>query len=70
MSGGGKVGTVRVLLVFADQGAFHREHVEIPVGSLEGYDTLVDCLREDETVLKRVHVDPSRLCAAFVMEQP
>ncbi len=63
-----KNGTVRVLLVFADHGEFHREHVEIPAASLERYDTLVDCLREDAAVLKRVHLDPSRLCAAFVME--
>jgi hypothetical protein len=66
---GAERGTVRVLLVFADHGAFHREHVDVPLASLEDYDTLVDCLREDPDVLKRVHVDPSRLCAAFVTEQ-
>ena len=66
----GKKGTVRVLLVFADNGAFQREQVDVPAASLEEYDTLVDCLREDPEVLKRVHVDPSRLCAAFVMEHP
>jgi hypothetical protein len=66
----GKTGTVRVLLVFADNGAFHREHVDVPKASLDEYDTLVDCLREDPEVLKRVHVDPSRLCGAFVMELP
>ena len=62
--------TVRVLLVFADNGAFHREHVDVPEASLDQYDTLVDCVREDPVVLKRLHVDPSRLCAAFVMEHP
>ena len=65
-----KNGTVRVLLVFADHGEFHRENVEIPAASLERYGTLVDCLREDATVLKRMHLDPKRLCAAFVMEHP
>lgn len=64
----GKVGTVRVVLLFADHGEFHREHVEIPLASLERYDTLVDCLREDADVLKRVHIDANRLCAAFIME--
>jgi len=67
---GRKESAVRVLLVFADNGAFHREHVDVPQASLDEYDTLVDCLREDPAVLKRVHVDPSRLCAAFVMEHP
>ena len=60
--------TVRVLLLFSDHGEFHREHVEIPAASLERYDRLVDCLREDPNVLKRLHVDASRLCAAFVTE--
>jgi len=59
-----------VLLVFADSGAFHREHVDVPEASLDEYDTLIDCLREDPEVLKRAHVDPARLCAAFVMEHP
>ncbi|MGE0158349.1 MAG: hypothetical protein AB7T31_02990 [Gemmatimonadales bacterium] len=64
----GRGGTVRVMLVFADHGAFHREHVEIPLASLERHDRLVDCLREDPDVLERIHVDPARLCAAFIME--
>lgn len=59
---------MRVMLVFADHGAFHREHVEIPLASLERHDRLVDCLREDPDVLERIHVDPARLCAAFIME--
>jgi hypothetical protein len=69
MSTPSKRSTVRVLLVFADGGAFHREQVDVPEASLTEYDTLVDCLREDPVVLKRLHVDPSRLCAAFLMEQ-
>ena len=62
-------GTVRVALLFSDNGEFHREHVEIPVASLERYDTLVDCLREDAEVLKRVHIDAKRLCASFITER-
>jgi hypothetical protein len=60
--------TVRVLLLFADNGAFQREHVEIPYACLERHERLLDCLREDPDVLKRVHVDPDRLCAAYVMD--
>lgn len=52
--------------MFADHGAFHREHVEIPMASLGRHERLVDCLREDPDVLAQVHVDPSRLCAAFI----
>ena len=63
-----KNGTVRVELLFSDRGEFHREHVEIPVALLERYDTLVDCLREDPDVLKRLHIDAKRLCAAFITE--
>jgi hypothetical protein len=64
-----KSGTVKVTLVFADHGAFHREQIEIPAAALERYDTLVDCLREDAEVLERTHLDASRLCAAFVTER-
>jgi hypothetical protein len=61
--------TVKVILVFADQGAFHREHVDVPAASLDRYDTLIDCLREDPEVLMRVHLDAGRLCAAFVADR-
>jgi hypothetical protein len=60
--------TVKVRLVFAEGGAFHREEVEIPVASLRAHDRLVDCLREDPAVLARLHVDAARLCAAFVLD--
>jgi len=60
--------TVKVRLVFADHGAFHREDVEIPVASLRAHDRLLDCLREDPKVLTRVHVDAAKLCAAYVLD--
>jgi hypothetical protein len=60
---------VKVMLVFADNGAFHREHLEVSAASLEGYDRLIDCLREDPDLQKRLHVDPNRLCAAMVMDR-
>jgi hypothetical protein len=63
------VHTVKVILVFADHGAFHREHVEVPAVSLDRYDTLIDCLREDPELLSRVHIDANRLCAAFVADR-
>ena len=57
--------SARVRLVLVDEGSYHHEEIEIPHASLEGYDRLIDCLREDPAVLKRVHVDVARLCAAY-----
>lgn len=60
-------GMVTIRLVFADGGGFHDEEVDVPSASLEGYDRLIDCLREDPDVLKRIHVDVDRLSAAYVV---
>ena len=51
--------------MLVDEGSYHHEEIEIPSPALEGYDRLIDCLREDPAVLKRVHVDVARLCAAY-----
>ena len=55
---------VTVRLLFADDGAFHHEEVAIPAESMAGYDRLIDCLMEDPDVLKRLHVDVTRVCSA------
>ena len=57
-----ELATVRLL--FADDGSFHHEEVQIPAGAMAGYDRLIDCLMEDPTVLKRLHVDVLRVCSA------
>ena len=57
-----KLATVRLL--FVDDGSFHHEQVQIPAEVMAGYDRLIDCLMEDPTVLRRLHVDVSRLCSA------
>jgi hypothetical protein len=59
---------VKVRLVFVDRGAYHVADVTIPGASLEAYDRLIDCVREDSAVLKQLHVDVARLCAAYVVE--
>jgi len=59
--------TVRVRLVLSDGGGFHDEEVDIPTASLEGYDRLIDCLREDPAVLRQLHVDVDRLSAAYLV---
>lgn len=53
--------TTRVRLLFVDEGSYHREEVELPAESVEAYERLIDCVREDPEVLKRLHVDVERL---------
>jgi len=63
-----KNGTVKVRLLFVDDGSYHHEEVDLPVGSLGAYERLIDFVQEDEEVVKRVHVDVDRLCAAYLVE--
>ena len=62
-------GTLQVRLLFVDDGEYHHERVRIPASALERYDRLIDCLREDPDVLKRIWVDVERLCAAHLVEE-
>jgi hypothetical protein len=57
---------IKVRLLFADEGEYHHETVEIPAPSLEGHERLIDCLREDPEVLRRMHVDFDRLVSAWL----
>ena len=59
---------VSVRLLFVDEGSYHHETVRIPESSLEGYERLIDAVREDPAVLKRTWVDVGRLCAAYLLE--
>lgn len=59
---------MKVRLLFADEGSFHHEEVTIPRSVLEGYERIIDCLREERTVLQRIYVDLDRLCSAVVVE--
>jgi len=61
-------GTARVRLLFADRGAYHHETLSLPMSALDDYDRLIDFLREDPVVLKRMHVDVDRLCAAYLVD--
>jgi hypothetical protein len=62
-------GEVRVRLLFVDRGSYHKEEVEVPAELLPGYDRLIDLLREEPWVLKRLHVDLSRLCSAQIVDE-
>jgi hypothetical protein len=59
---------VRIRLLFADEGAFHHQDLDVPSSVTEEYDRLIDGLREDPAVLKRVYLDLGRLAAAWVEE--
>ena len=57
---------VKIRLLFADDGEYHSEVVEIPASAAKGYDRLIDCLQEDETVLQRLYIDVDRLVSASI----
>lgn len=58
----------RVRLVFADEGTFHAETIEISRESLDQYERLIDLLREDPVVTRSTYVDLNRLVSASVLE--
>ncbi len=60
--------TAKVRLLFVDEGSYHHEDVEIPSEALDEYERLIDCVREDPAVLRRVHIDVDRLCAAYLID--
>lgn len=62
------VPTAAVRLLFADQGTFHTETVQLPADRVAGYERLIDLLREDESVTRQMYVDFSRLVSAHVVE--
>ncbi len=60
---------VRIRLLLADEGAFHTQELTLPPSVVEEYDRLIDGLREDPAVLKKVYLDLGRLAAAWVEEE-
>jgi hypothetical protein len=65
---GGGEEAVRIRLLFVDRGSYHKEEVQVPARLLSEYDRLIDLLREEPWVLKRLHVDLARLCSAQIIE--
>ena len=61
--------TRTVRLLFVDEGSYHHEEVSVPTEALDAYDRLIDCVREDPAVLKRLYVDVDRLCSATVVDE-
>jgi hypothetical protein len=60
--------TIRIRLLIADEGAFHEMDLTVPASVAEDYDRLIDGLREDPAVLKKIHLDLARLAAVWVVE--
>lgn len=60
--------TVAVRLVFADEGTYHAETLRVPADRVAQYDRLIDMLREDPEVTRRIYVDLRRLVSAAVVE--
>lgn len=65
MAGKAKAASVKLRLLFVDDGDYHDEHVVVPAGGIDDYERLLDFIREDPAVLKYLHVDMDRLCAAY-----
>lgn len=59
----------RVRLVFADEGSFHTEEIDVPRDRIAEYDRLIDLLREDPSVTRSTYVDLKRLVSAAVVNQ-
>lgn len=59
---------VEVRLLFVDEGSYHHETVTVPASSVDAYERLIDCVREDPAVLKKLHVDVERLVSAYLVE--
>ncbi|GMR12261.1 MAG: hypothetical protein BMS9Abin29_0450 [Gemmatimonadota bacterium] len=57
-----------VRLLFVDNGRYHHEEISIPTDALGRHERLIDCLREEPDVLKRVFLDTDRLCSARVVD--
>lgn len=64
--GKSKNARIRVRMLFAEEGGYHSEVVSLPAAGLEGYDRLIDFLREDEDVQRDCYVDVGRLCSAQI----
>ena len=61
--------TIRINIIIADEGSFHEEELVVPSAVVDDYDRLIDGLREDPAVLKKVYLDLGRLAAAWVVEE-
>jgi hypothetical protein len=59
---------IQIRLVFADEGTFHEQTIQIPAEKLADYDRLIDLLREEPSVTRQMYVDLKRLVSANIAE--
>lgn len=57
-----------IRLVFADEGTFHAETIQVQREKLEDFERLIDLLREEPSVTRQIYVDMKRLVSAYVIE--
>ena len=60
---------IRIRLLFADEGAFPPQDLRVPTSAVEEYERIIDGLREDPEVLKKIYLDLNRLAAAWVVDE-
>jgi hypothetical protein len=63
-----KKDSVKVRLLFVDDGSYHHEEVRVAAKALESHDRLIDALREDPGVLRSIYLDVERLCGAWILD--
>lgn len=61
--------TIRINIIIADEGSFHTQELVVPSTVVDDYERLIDGLREDPAVLKKVYLDLGRVAAAWVVEE-
>jgi hypothetical protein len=57
-----------IRLVFADEGTFHAETIQVQREKLGEFERLIDLLREEPSVTRQIYVDMKRLVSAYVIE--
>jgi len=61
--------TATVRLVFADEGTFHAETIQVELDKLDQYERLIDLIREEPSVTRNVYIDLDRLVSATIEEK-
>jgi hypothetical protein len=58
-----------IRLVFADQGTFHAETIQVARETVDEYERLIDLIREEPAVTRSLYVDLKRLVSAHLMDE-
>lgn len=64
-----KSNSATIRLVFADEGTFHAETIQVALEKLDQYERLIDLIREEPSVTRNVYIDLDRLVSATIEEK-